>query len=165
MSQALKPVRPSIKAIIVRDAQLLVIANRNAAGQTFYILPGGGQEPLESAPQALQRECLEEIGVDVQVGGLLYVRDYIAKNHQFAHESPFFHGLELMFKCSFEDGLEPQTGGVPTSGRRAWRGCRSSGWLSCHYTQERCANCWLEGIEAACTWVMSTKFSSARALS
>ena len=113
MSQAPKPVRPSIKAIIVRDAHLLVIANRSAAGETFYILPGGGQEPLEDAPQALQRECLEEIGVGVRVGALLYVRDYIAKNHEFAHESPLFHGLELMFECSVEEGLEPQTGSVP----------------------------------------------------
>ena len=113
MSQTLAPVRPSIKAIIVRDAHLLVIANRNAADDIFYILPGGGQEPLESAPQTLQRECLEEIGVSVRVGALLYVRDYIAKNHEFAHESPFFHGLELMFECSIEDGLEPQTGSVP----------------------------------------------------
>ena len=113
MSQPIKPVRPSIKAIIVRDAHLLVIANRNAAGDTFYILPGGGQEPLESAPEALQRECLEEIGVGVRVGALLYVRDYIAKNHEFAYESPLFHGLELMFECSLEAGLEPQTGSVP----------------------------------------------------
>ena len=100
MSQTLAPVRPSIKAIIVREAQLLVIANRNAAGETFYILPGGGQELLESAPQTLQRECLEEIGVGVRVGALLYVRDYIAKNHEFSAENPFFHGLELMFGCS-----------------------------------------------------------------
>ena len=113
MSQAPKPVRPSIKAIIVRDAHLLVIANRNAAGETFYVLPGGGQEPLESAPQVLQRECLEEIGVGVRVGALLYVRDYIARNHEFAHENPLFHGLELMFECSLEDGLEPQIGSVP----------------------------------------------------
>ena len=113
MSELAKPVRPSIKAIIVRDAHLLVIANRNAAGDTFYILPGGGQEPLESAPEALQRECLEEIGVGVRVGALLYVRDYIAKNHEFAYENPLFHGLELMFECSLEAGLEPQIGSVP----------------------------------------------------
>ena len=113
MSQAPKPVRPSIKAIIVRDAHLLVIANRSAAGETFYILPGGGQEPLEDAPQALQRECLEEIGVNVRIGALLYVRDYIAKNHEFSAENPLFHGLELMFECSLEDGLEPRIGSVP----------------------------------------------------
>jgi 8-oxo-dGTP diphosphatase len=113
VTQALKPVRPSIKAVIVRDAHLLVIANRNTAGGTFYILPGGGQEPLESAPQTLQRECLEEIGVGVQVGALLYVRDYIAKNHEFAAENPLFHGLELMFECSLENGFEPRIGSVP----------------------------------------------------
>jgi 8-oxo-dGTP diphosphatase len=57
----LKPVRPSVKAIIVRDDHLLVVVNRNPAGQDVELLPGGGQEPQESLPEALQRECLEEI--------------------------------------------------------------------------------------------------------
>lgn len=63
MSQSFKPVRPSIKAIIVRDAQLLVIANRNAAGETFYILPGGGQEPFESAPKPCSANVSRKSGL------------------------------------------------------------------------------------------------------
>ena len=81
MSEFAKLVRSSAKAIIVRDGQLLVTVNRSANGEEFCCLPGGGQQPLESLTQALQRECLEEIGVRVRVGALLYVRDYIAKNH------------------------------------------------------------------------------------
>jgi 8-oxo-dGTP diphosphatase len=108
-----KPVRPSAKAIIIRDGQLLVLVHHRSAGERFFTLPGGGQEPFESLPEALQRECLEEIGVAVRVGALLYVRDYIARNHEFAAESPLFHALELMFECTLEPGAEPQVGAVP----------------------------------------------------
>jgi 8-oxo-dGTP diphosphatase len=108
-----KPVRSSAKAIIIRDNQLLVLVNRNAAGEDFFSLPGGGQEPLESLPEALQRECLEEIGVRVRIRALLYVRDYIAKNHEFAVENPLFHALELMFQCDLEAGEAPRVGTLP----------------------------------------------------
>jgi ADP-ribose pyrophosphatase YjhB (NUDIX family) len=115
-------VRPSIKAVLVRDSSLLVIVNRALNGSVFYTLPGGGQEPLESAVQALERECLEEIGARVRVGELLYVRDYIARNHEFTHLEPNVHGLELMFQCDLEPGEEPRVGAVPDSAQTgvAW---------------------------------------------
>jgi ADP-ribose pyrophosphatase YjhB (NUDIX family) len=108
-----KPVRPSVKAIIVQDGKLLTLSARDATGREFFVLPGGGQEPLETVHEALNRECLEEIGVTVRVGALLYVRDYIAKNHEFAAENPLLHALELMFECSLEPGAQPRMGSVP----------------------------------------------------
>lgn len=35
----------------------------------YYKLPGGGVEKYEDYPTALKRECLEEIGCDVEVAG------------------------------------------------------------------------------------------------
>jgi hypothetical protein len=48
--------RKSAKAVIVRDEKLLVIVKRGAEGE-YFVLPGGGQEHLESLPDALRREC------------------------------------------------------------------------------------------------------------
>jgi 8-oxo-dGTP diphosphatase len=104
--------RVSAKAIIIQEQNLLVIVNHNENGE-WFCLPGGGQEKLESLPEALQRECLEEIGVHVQVGALWFVRDYIAKNHQFAAINPDYHGLELMFECFLEDDAQPKSGSNP----------------------------------------------------
>lgn len=91
-------VRLSIKAVIIEGGRLLVLENRDADGD-WYMLPGGGQEHGETIPDALRRECLEEIGSDVAVGRLCFVRDYIARNHEFAATDAEAHQVELMFEC------------------------------------------------------------------
>jgi 8-oxo-dGTP diphosphatase len=104
-------VRTAAKAIVVRDDQLLAIKCFDHDG-LFYILPGGGQEPGEDLHACLQRECLEEIGVGVDVGPLRYVRDYVGRNHQFAEQEGHVHALELMFICTLR-GEPAQRGTTP----------------------------------------------------
>ena len=105
-------VRAAVKAVIVRAGRLLVTSNRDPEG-TFFLLPGGGQEPGETLPVALRRECREEVGVDVEVHELLLVRDYISANHEFAAFEPDVHQLELMFRCSIADDAVPSSGSIP----------------------------------------------------
>ena len=108
-------VRTSTKAIIIRDEALLVIVGKGETGEEYYYLPGGGQEKFETLEQALKRECLEEIDARVIVGDILFVRDYIARNHEFAAFDPNFHQLDLFFECSLEPGEIPQNGSSPDS--------------------------------------------------
>jgi 8-oxo-dGTP diphosphatase len=108
----MRPVRVSVKAIIVRDGKLLVLENRDARAH-WYTLPGGGQEHGETMPEALRRECREEIGAAVTVGRLLFVRDYIGAHHQFAATEGDIHQVELMFEARLEN--EPTLGSVPDS--------------------------------------------------
>lgn len=95
----MSPIRTAARALIILQGKLLVIKMRDQSG-IFYILPGGGQHHGETLVQGLQRECLEEIGTDVEVGELLYVREYIGKNHQFRKDHRSFHQLESVFRCS-----------------------------------------------------------------
>jgi ADP-ribose pyrophosphatase YjhB (NUDIX family) len=90
-------VRVAVKAIVMRDGQLLVTRNVDAQG-FFFLVPGGGQEHGEPLPVALQREVMEEVGVPIEVHDLVLVRDYIARNHEFAQESDA-HQLELFFRA------------------------------------------------------------------
>ncbi len=98
-------VRTAARALIIRDGRLLAIAMRNHNGR-FYILPGGGQCAGETLPQTILRECREELGCLVIVRRLLFVREYIGKNHRFSPDHHSFHQLEAVFRCELAEGDE-----------------------------------------------------------
>ncbi len=76
----------------------------------FYVLPGGGQQRYELMPDALNRECLEEINCEVVVGRLLYIREYLSDNHEFADEDNGAHQIDFMFECHLKGDNEPEKG-------------------------------------------------------
>jgi 8-oxo-dGTP diphosphatase len=110
----IEPVRVSAKALIVEHGRLLCIHKRDDA-EDYFTLPGGGQEPGEALPAALRRECLEEIGADVLVGRLRFVRDYIGRNHAFAAIDGHRHALDVIFECTLAPGAAPRLGPAPDS--------------------------------------------------
>lgn len=106
----MKPIRVAVKAIVIWQGELLVTVNRDLHG-VYFLLPGGGQQWGETLPAALRRECREEIGADVNVGELLFVREYIGAHHEFAEDDGDVHEIELMFRCELSDG---ESGGAGT---------------------------------------------------
>lgn len=62
--------RVVVGAAIVRDGRLLV-AQRSYPAELAgrWELPGGGVEPGETEREALVRECREELGAEVRIGG------------------------------------------------------------------------------------------------
>ena len=111
----MKPVRVSTKAIIIINGEILLLKHEDQDGD-WYCLPGGGQENGETLKEALIRECMEEIGATVEVKDVLFIRDYIAKNHEFKDEESLnTHQIELMFECSIDENYIPFTGMNPDS--------------------------------------------------
>ena len=113
------PVRVSAKAIVIHDEQLLAIRKRDSDG-IYYILPGGGQEVGETLIDAVKRECMEEANLNVLVGPILLIRDYIGKHHEHAAFDRDVHQLEIMFACTPADPqqhLAPASGSVPDDGQ------------------------------------------------
>jgi ADP-ribose pyrophosphatase YjhB (NUDIX family) len=100
------PVRNSVKALIIRDNKLLCIKKCDQYG-AYFILPGGGQEKDETFIETIQRECKEEIGSNINVGKLKYIREYIGKNHEFSLTDTA-HQVEYMFECELLE--EPNMG-------------------------------------------------------
>ena len=98
----MRHIRTAARALIILDQKILAIKMRDRTG-IFYILPGGGQRNGETLHQGLERECLEEIGTNVDIGELLYVREYIGKNHEFHKSHSAFHQVENVFRCSLAD--------------------------------------------------------------
>lgn len=95
-------IRSAARAVVICDGSLLATKMRDRRG-VYYILPGGGQQPGETLEEAVRRECLEEVGVKVKVLRLLYVREYIGKNHNFSKRHAAFHQIEHVFLCEVED--------------------------------------------------------------
>ena len=115
----MRHIRTAARALIILEQQVLAIKMRDRTG-VFYILPGGGQRHGETLREGLERECLEEIGTHVEVGELLYVREYIGKNHEFRNSHHAFHQVENVFRCALPDpdGIGPRHGARQKTSRR-----------------------------------------------
>ena len=98
----LRNIRSAARAVIICNGCLLATKMRDKRG-VYYILPGGGQQPGETLEEAVRRECLEEVGIQVKVIRMLYVREYIGKNHNFSKRHAGFHQIEHVFLCEVED--------------------------------------------------------------
>lgn len=90
--------RISAKAIIIQDEKILLIKKSDAKGE-YFIFPGGGQDRGENLHQAIVREVKEETGFAVEPLDLIFVRDYIGANHEFAADSSHIHQVELYFEA------------------------------------------------------------------
>lgn len=110
-------IRNSAKAIIIEDTKLLAIKKQDKDGY-YYILPGGGQEHGENLHQALKRECIEEINVEIEIGDLLFIREYIGRNHEHYEFDSEIHQTEYMFSCRIANNSKDiQNGIVPDEGQ------------------------------------------------
>ncbi|MFZ3580304.1 NUDIX domain-containing protein [Virgibacillus sp. DJP39] len=103
-------IRNSAKALLVCKGEILLTKNQDNEGY-FYLCPGGGQEHGETLHAAIRRECIEEIGYNVEVGELLHIREYIGRNHEHASFDYDVHQVEYYFLCELKDevdqGIEP----------------------------------------------------------
>lgn len=101
----MQSIRTASRALIIKDCKLLTIQMRDSSG-IFYILPGGGQQHGETLKESLRRECREEIGALVTIGELLYIREYIGRNHEFRKSHGSFHQVESVFRCDLPSSEE-----------------------------------------------------------
>jgi len=84
--------RQAVRAIVVKDGQLLVM-HRNKFGKEYDTLPGGGIDIGETPEQAIIRELHEETGIDVVLGRLVIVEDA---------GDPF--GVQYIYLCNYQAG-------------------------------------------------------------
>ena len=95
-----RSIRPSAKALIIRDGKMLAIRLRDGE-ETFHIMPGGGQQPGEPLIEAVAREVAEELGVRVRVGDLAFVIEGTQGEAQ--------HRIDLVFQCKYLGEIEHPT--------------------------------------------------------
>ena len=78
----------SVRALIVRDSQLLLVRGK---GIPWHI-PGGHLDEGESLVACAKREAYEETGYDVEVGDLVYCFEFIDTRWEVAT-----HKVECVF--------------------------------------------------------------------
>lgn len=92
--------RNSVKALIRRQGAILLIRKQDFSdGEIYYLLPGGGQEGGETFTDALRREVREETGLEIRIGDLVLIREYIGRNHEYAQRHAEVHQIEFVFEC------------------------------------------------------------------
>jgi len=80
--------RVIVRGVVYKDGRLLVV--RRKSSQEHWSLPGGSLVNTEGLEYGLRREFMEEMGVEAEVGRLLFVQ-------QFYHYGWNNERLELFF--------------------------------------------------------------------
>ena len=89
--------RVRVCGIAVDGDRLLLVNLRNVThGGDLWCPPGGGMAFGESATETLRREFLEETGLEVEPGELLFVNEFIGNG---------LHAVELFFQVRVTGGV------------------------------------------------------------
>jgi len=73
--------RVSVRGIIIHDDALLCVRlkpynPKGTFGSTFWCVPGGGLDEGESLVDGIERELIEETGIQPVVGNLLFIQQF-----------------------------------------------------------------------------------------
>ncbi len=95
---------PSVGAVMIDDARILVVQRGRGAYAGAWAIPGGRQRQGETMQEAVRREVREETGLIVEVGDPLWIGDILDPA-----EPPAYHYTVVDF-AAFVIGGELEAG-------------------------------------------------------
>lgn len=104
-------IRNAARALIIRQDEVLLLRKQGGGRAERFALPGGAQDPGESLTDALNRECIEEIGSTVDAIELVHVADFIKLRD--TQPPTRRHVVDFLFRCRVPDDYLPHNGKKP----------------------------------------------------
>ena len=104
-------IRNAARAVIIRDRQILLLRKEGGGRPERFALPGGAQDLGETLIEAINRECLEEIGTPIDVGELIRVSDFFKQRD--TDPPTLRHVVEFLFRCKVPADYLPRNGDKP----------------------------------------------------
>ena len=90
-------IRVRVCGVCIVEEKILLVNHKAIVGdKDVWLPPGGGIEEGETAEDALRREFLEETGLEIKVGKLLFTKEFI--------HAPL-HAIELYFMITIVSGI------------------------------------------------------------
>jgi 8-oxo-dGTP diphosphatase len=99
--------RISAGAIVIHEDKILLVRYMDRSGGSFLAGPGGGVNMEESTNQAAVREVLEETGLEISPGKILFVEDMLSRHHRIT---------KIWFLCNLVGGQLAETQGAKDEG-------------------------------------------------
>jgi len=70
-----------VAGLLIKDGRLLLVRHERR-GETYWVTPGGHVETGETLAETLVREFREEVGLEVTVGDIVMVNDFVRSKKQ-----------------------------------------------------------------------------------
>jgi mutator protein MutT len=95
-------IRLGVYAVIFNDNNEILLTKTQSGSKLIYNFPGGGVDSAEGFAEALRRECLEELGVEVSVSKYLYSSKQLYPHGDFPY-SRMFNLYYVATPTTFDD--------------------------------------------------------------
>jgi 8-oxo-dGTP diphosphatase len=99
--------RISSGAIVIENGKVLLVRYVDRQGKTFLVGPGGGALSEEGIDRTVVREVLEETGLEIKPGKILFVEDLVSSQYR---------GIKVWHLCSTTGGQLAKTAGAEEEG-------------------------------------------------
>ncbi len=93
------------RALIIYQDKIFLNRQKNKRGN-WYQLPGTRQNYRETLHDSLHRFFNEEVGVQIVIRELRFVREYVGVNHEFMSEDAELHQVDHIFICDIRAKME-----------------------------------------------------------